>query len=256
MVDGPCVNHAEKAVNHVLWLTGLLGRWLTVGLITGECGLRNSDGWLDVLGRLFRTRSVMGRLWDDHFRDLGHPPKFYRVQDACFIGGSSIWWQIIVILEKNHWNILKRVRERIEAEAAELSHMAVWLAKVTQEANHFPLDGRFIRDSTAVSARLRKGGIKRKVISPSGSESTSAAKSLCQVERMLKVPRLSALRDRILSRRVWFAPSVFQLHVSFIVSPRPGWSCDMVFVRSTKKHPVPDTFLPSWSFPNTTFPQK
>ena len=34
MVDGPCVNHAEKAVNHVLWLTGLLGRWLTVGLIT------------------------------------------------------------------------------------------------------------------------------------------------------------------------------------------------------------------------------
>lgn len=94
------------------------------------------------------------------------------------------------------------VRERIEAEAAELSHMAVWLARVTQEANHFPLDGRFIRDSTAVSARLRKGGIKRKVISPSGSESTSAAKSLCQVERMLKVPRLSALRDRILSRRV------------------------------------------------------
>ena len=94
------------------------------------------------------------------------------------------------------------VRERIEAEAAELSHMAVWLARVTQEANHFPLDGRFIRDSTAGSARLRKGGIKRKVISPSGSESTSAAKSLCQVERMLKVPRLSALRDRILSRRV------------------------------------------------------
>ena len=22
MVDWPCVNHAEKAVNHVLWLTG------------------------------------------------------------------------------------------------------------------------------------------------------------------------------------------------------------------------------------------
>ena len=29
MVEGPCVNHAEKAVNHVLWLTGFLGRWLT-----------------------------------------------------------------------------------------------------------------------------------------------------------------------------------------------------------------------------------
>ena len=63
--------------------------------------LRNSDGWRDVLGRLFRTRSVMGRLWDDHFRDLGHPPKFYRVQDACFICGSSILWQLIVILMQN-----------------------------------------------------------------------------------------------------------------------------------------------------------
>ena len=31
---------------------------------------------------------VMGRLWDDHFRDLGYPPKFYRVQDAGFISGS------------------------------------------------------------------------------------------------------------------------------------------------------------------------
>ena len=49
-----------------------------------------SDGWSGFLGRLFQTRSVMGRLWDDHFRDLGHPPKFYRVQDAGFIGGSSI----------------------------------------------------------------------------------------------------------------------------------------------------------------------
>ena len=33
---------------------------------------------------------VMGRLWDDHFRDLGYPPRFYRVQDAGFIHGSSI----------------------------------------------------------------------------------------------------------------------------------------------------------------------
>ena len=40
-------------------------------------------------------------------RDLGHPPKFYRVQDAGFIGGSSIWWQIIAILKKNHLQIFK-----------------------------------------------------------------------------------------------------------------------------------------------------
>ena len=50
--------------------------------------LRNSDGWRDIFWRLFRTRSVMGRLWDDHFRDLGYPPKFYKGQDAGFDSGS------------------------------------------------------------------------------------------------------------------------------------------------------------------------
>ena len=70
--------------------------------------LRNSDGWRDFSGRLFRTRSVMGRLWDDHFRDLGHPPKFSRVLDAGFIGGFPIWWQIIIIFEQNHWKIIKK----------------------------------------------------------------------------------------------------------------------------------------------------
>ena len=33
---------------------------------------------------------VTGRLWDDHFMDLRYPSKFYRVQDAIFIDGSSI----------------------------------------------------------------------------------------------------------------------------------------------------------------------
>ena len=51
--------------------------------------LRNSDGWWEVLGRLFQTRSVMGRLWHDRFRDLGYPPKFYRGQDAGFDSGST-----------------------------------------------------------------------------------------------------------------------------------------------------------------------
>ena len=51
--------------------------------------LRNSDGWRDVLGRLFRTKSVMGPPWDDYFGDLGCPPKFHKGQDACFDRGSS-----------------------------------------------------------------------------------------------------------------------------------------------------------------------
>ena len=33
MVDLPWINHAEKAINHVLWLIGVLGGWLIVGLI-------------------------------------------------------------------------------------------------------------------------------------------------------------------------------------------------------------------------------
>ena len=55
------------------------------------CRLLFSDGWRDIFCRLFRTRSAMGRLWDDHFRKLGYPPKFYKGQDAGFDSGSSIW---------------------------------------------------------------------------------------------------------------------------------------------------------------------
>ena len=69
--------------------------------------LRNSNGWRGVLGRLFRTRSVMGRLWDDHFRDLGYPPKFYKGQDACSDSGSSSQWQIRSTLTKNDLKIIK-----------------------------------------------------------------------------------------------------------------------------------------------------
>ena len=68
----------------------------------------NSDGWSGVSRRLFRTKSVMGRLWDDHFRHLGHPPKCFSVQDAGFIDNSSSWYQIMVILMRNHWKIMSR----------------------------------------------------------------------------------------------------------------------------------------------------
>ena len=38
----------------------------------------------------FPANRVMGRLWHDHFRDLGYPTKFYRVQHAIFIAGASM----------------------------------------------------------------------------------------------------------------------------------------------------------------------
>ena len=56
-----------------------------------EGSLRNSDGRSGVVGRFFRARSVIGRLWDDHFRDLGYPPKSCegQGQDVSFEHGSS-----------------------------------------------------------------------------------------------------------------------------------------------------------------------
>ena len=41
-----------------------------------------------------------GRLWDDHFRHLGHPPKFYRVQDASSGNNSPFWYHFRIILLK------------------------------------------------------------------------------------------------------------------------------------------------------------
>ena len=48
-----------------------------------------------------------GRLWDDHFRHLGHPPKFYRVQDASSGNNSPFWYYFRVICMKNHLKIIK-----------------------------------------------------------------------------------------------------------------------------------------------------
>ena len=73
-------------------------------LTYGRLGI--SDGWSGFWGRLFRTKSVMGRLWDDHFRHLGHPPKFYRVQDASSGNNSPFWYNFRVILMKNHSKII------------------------------------------------------------------------------------------------------------------------------------------------------
>ena len=65
--------------------------------------LRNRDGWSSVWGRFFQTKSVMGRLWDDHFRQLGHPPKFYRLQDASSGNTSPVWYDFKVNLMTNHY---------------------------------------------------------------------------------------------------------------------------------------------------------
>ena len=50
------------------------------------------QGTLGIL--TFLIKSVMGRLWDNHFRQLGHPPKFYRVQDASSGNNSPFWYHV------------------------------------------------------------------------------------------------------------------------------------------------------------------
>ena len=53
--------------------------------------------------RLFRAKSVMERLWGDHFGDLGYLPKKYGVQDARFTIHSSNGQDFTAILTNNHW---------------------------------------------------------------------------------------------------------------------------------------------------------
>ena len=46
------------------------------------------------------TRLAKRRLWDEHLRHLGYPPKFYRVQDAISGNHSSFLHDFKIILMK------------------------------------------------------------------------------------------------------------------------------------------------------------
>ena len=75
------------------------------------------------------------------------------------------------------------------------------VARITQHANHFPIDGGYMRDSTAdSSAKRAQRGCKRK--SQSFVQVDSASASISKVERILKCPKLAAVRERILAKSV------------------------------------------------------
>ena len=86
-----------------------------------------------------------------------------------------------------------QIRTQITQEAEDVSLMAAWLAEVTMLANHFPMNGTWIRDTCAVAKASRRVGHKRKA-------ETSEPESVC--ERLLKLPRIAALRQRVLARGV------------------------------------------------------
>ena len=93
----------------------------------------------------------------------------------------------------------KWLGEFVIQDAAQVSEMDVWIAKVTQYANHFPVDDRFVRHSTADSSLKKKcAGKKRKC--QFFSPVDSASSSINQAERMLKCPKVSAVLERLRGR--------------------------------------------------------
>ena len=69
--------------------------------------LRNRDGRSSVWGRFFSNKIGHGTTLGHHLRHLGHPPKFYRVQDASSGNNSPFQYHLRIILMKNHWEITK-----------------------------------------------------------------------------------------------------------------------------------------------------
>ncbi len=87
------------------------------------------------------------------------------------------------------------LKEKFEREADEVAEMARWLAAVTLQANRFRLDdGTVVRDTTAKAEWRRERGVKRKRANPNNTNTNPET----GVERLLKTPRLAALRKRLL----------------------------------------------------------
>eukprot|EP00973_Karenia_brevis_P037883 5224053-Karenia_brevis.AAC.1 len=69
--------------------------------------------------------------------------------------------------------------------------MAVWLARATEYANNFPLNGKHIRDSSAVKVPRRRG--RKRKTQPVACQADAAVPTTV---RLVKSARLSALRER------------------------------------------------------------
>ena len=86
-------------------------------------------------------------------------------------------------------------------EAALVSQVAVWISRVTQVANHFPVGDGFVRDSTADSSlRKRRARLSLKRKCEFSDEIDSARVSISQAERMMMCPKVAAIRERLRAR--------------------------------------------------------
>ena len=85
------------------------------------------------------------------------------------------------------------MREAWQREAAKVTGMAVWLAESTQHANHFPCDDGHVRDSEAAGQKQRRAKRKCDALDALHKPGDS-------LERLLKIPRLEAVRTRALAK--------------------------------------------------------
>ena len=93
--------------------------------------------------------------------------------------------------------VAEAVRARLLEESSEVADMARWIAMVTVQANHFDMgDGRFIRDSQAQGncRNVARRGQKRKVERQLPESLTERS------ERLLKLPKLAELKQRVLEK--------------------------------------------------------
>ncbi len=88
--------------------------------------------------------------------------------------------------------VKQAVRASILESVADVTDMAMWIARITLLANRYKLpDGTILRDSLALSALSRRRlGIKRKRNDPS-------EKPLDMQQRLAKCPRIAAILERV-----------------------------------------------------------
>ena len=82
--------------------------------------------------------------------------------------------------------------------------MAVWIGRVTQYANHFPVGNVFIRDSSAKAVvKVPKGSKKR-----AGPDTAQDSALACQVQakRVCLCPRIEAVRGRLAAKPIDASP--------------------------------------------------
>ncbi len=93
--------------------------------------------------------------------------------------------------------VRQAVRATILESVADVTDMAMWIARITLLANRYKLpDGTILRDSLALSALSRRRlGIKRKRNDPS-------EKPLDMQQRLAKCPRIAAILERVREKRV------------------------------------------------------